>query len=92
MQSTRRRFVLAAALVPAASVVHAQPKEPVALRDYREVPQYDPAWPELLGDRLCDPASLIVARRREIGAHQADLSLHAARLAAVCDGLDAVLL
>ncbi len=37
MQSTRRRFVLAAALVPAASVVHAQPKEPVALRDYREV-------------------------------------------------------
>jgi protein dithiol oxidoreductase (disulfide-forming) len=37
MQPTRRRFVLAAALVPAASVVHAQPKEPVALRDYREV-------------------------------------------------------
>jgi thiol:disulfide interchange protein DsbA len=37
MQSTRRRFVVAAALAPAASIALAQPKEPVALRDYRDV-------------------------------------------------------
>jgi len=49
MQSSRRRFVIAAALVPAASVVHAQPKAPVAGRDYREV---NPAQPVDTGNKI----------------------------------------
>jgi thiol:disulfide interchange protein DsbA len=49
MQSTRRRFVLAAALMPAVSITHAQPKEPVALRDYRDV---NPAQPVDTGNKI----------------------------------------
>ncbi len=49
MHSTRRRFVVAAALAPAASITLAQPKEPVALRDYREV---KPAQPVDTGDKI----------------------------------------
>lgn len=37
MHSTRRRFVLAAVLVPAAAITHAQPKAPVAGTDFRDV-------------------------------------------------------
>jgi thiol:disulfide interchange protein DsbA len=42
MHSTRRRIVLAAALLPAMPVAHAQPKTPVALKDYREVTPRQP--------------------------------------------------
>ncbi len=37
MHTTRRRFVIAAALVPAAAITHAQPKTPVPVTDYRDV-------------------------------------------------------
>ena len=49
MQSTRRRFVVAAALAPAASVTLAQPKEPVPGRDFREV---KPAQPVDTGNKI----------------------------------------
>jgi thiol:disulfide interchange protein DsbA len=49
MQSTRRRFVVAAALAPATSVTFAQPKAPVPLRDYREV---SPAQPVDTGNKI----------------------------------------
>ena len=49
MQSTRRRFVVAAALAPAASITFAQPKEPVALRDYRDV---NPRQPVDTGNKI----------------------------------------
>lgn len=49
MQSSRRRFVLAAALAPATSVAFAQPKEPVPLRDYREV---SPPQPVDTGNKI----------------------------------------
>jgi thiol:disulfide interchange protein DsbA len=49
MHSTRRRFVVAAVLAPAASVTLAQPKEPVALRDYRDV---KPAQPVDTGNKI----------------------------------------
>jgi thiol:disulfide interchange protein DsbA len=37
MQPTRRRIVVAAALAPAATLVHAQPKAPAQVTDYRDV-------------------------------------------------------
>jgi thiol:disulfide interchange protein DsbA len=49
MHSTRRRFMLAAALVPAMSITHAQPKTPVAGKDYREV---KPAQPVDTGNKI----------------------------------------
>ena len=49
MHSTRRRFVLAAALVPAMSIAYAQPKTPVAGKDYREV---KPAQPVDTGNKI----------------------------------------
>jgi len=49
MYSTRRRFMLAAALVPAMSITHAQPKAPVAGKDYREV---KPAQPVDTGNKI----------------------------------------
>jgi thiol:disulfide interchange protein DsbA len=49
MQPIRRRFVVAAALAPAVSLTHAQPKEPVALRDFREV---KPAQPVDTGNKI----------------------------------------
>jgi protein dithiol oxidoreductase (disulfide-forming) len=49
MHSTRRRFVLAAALVPAMSIAYAQPKAPVAGKDYREV---KPAQPVDTGNKI----------------------------------------
>jgi len=49
MHSTRRRFMLAAALVPAMSITHAQPKAPVAGKDYREV---KPAQPVDTGNKI----------------------------------------
>ena len=49
MHSTRRRFMLAAALVPAMSIAQAQPKAPVAGKDYREV---KPAQPVDTGNKI----------------------------------------
>jgi len=49
MHSTRRRFVLAAALVPAMSIAYAQPKTPALLKDYREV---IPPQPVTTGDKI----------------------------------------
>jgi len=49
MPTTRRRLLLATALVPALSIAHAQPKEPVALRDYRDV---KPAQPVDTGNKI----------------------------------------
>jgi len=49
MPTTRRRMLLATALVPALSIAHAQPKEPVALRDYRDV---KPAQPVDTGNKI----------------------------------------
>jgi thiol:disulfide interchange protein DsbA len=49
MPTTRRRVLLATALVPALSIAFAQPKEPVAMRDYREV---KPAQPVDTGDKI----------------------------------------
>jgi thiol:disulfide interchange protein DsbA len=49
MHSIRRRIVVAAALAPAVSLARAQPKEPVALRDFREV---KPAQPVDTGNKI----------------------------------------
>jgi thiol:disulfide interchange protein DsbA len=49
MTTTRRRLLLATALAPAISVTQAQPKEPVALRDYRDV---KPAQPVDTGNKI----------------------------------------
>jgi len=49
MHSTRRRLVLATALVPATSIAQAQPKAPVAGKDYREV---KPAQPVSTGNKI----------------------------------------
>ena len=49
MPTTRRRILLATALVPALSIANAQPKEPVALRDYRDV---KPAQPVDTGNKI----------------------------------------
>ena len=49
MHSTRRRIVLAAALVPAVSATRAQTKEPAPDRDFREV---RPAQPVDTGSRI----------------------------------------
>lgn len=49
MPTTRRRLLLATVLAPAMSIAHAQSKEPVALRDYREV---TPAQPVDTGNKI----------------------------------------